>query len=52
MIGTCVATVDGHLAPVKSVCWIDKGESPLSPPIRVIFNFIICLVVCFFNKYV
>lgn len=24
--GTCVATIDGHVAPVKSVCWIDKDK--------------------------
>ncbi|XP_068743459.1 ribosome biogenesis protein WDR12 homolog [Montipora capricornis] len=27
VFGTCVATVDGHTAPVKSVCWIDVDDN-------------------------
>lgn len=57
MIGTCAATIDGHLAPVKSVCWIDKGKSPLSPesePYLHIYCSFGCLFdcLCFLNKYI
>ena len=48
MIGTCAATIDGHLAPVKSVCWIDKGKSPLSPESEPYLVSVVCLIVCVF----